>query len=70
SLAFGESLITRETVATETPASRATSFMVAMIIPIVGKRLHYASFTENERLFKPLAPPYRANVTCTGEMRL
>ncbi len=26
SLAFGESLITRETVATETPASRATSF--------------------------------------------
>ncbi|EDZ07790.1 conserved hypothetical protein [Salmonella enterica subsp. enterica serovar Javiana str. GA_MM04042433] len=44
--------------------------MVAMIIPIVGKRLHYASFTENECLFKPLAPPCRANVTCTGEMRL
>ncbi|CDL25419.1 hypothetical protein [Escherichia coli ISC7] len=33
SLALGELLMTRETVATETPASRATSFMVAMKIP-------------------------------------
>lgn len=30
SLVLGELLITRETVATETPASLATSFMVAM----------------------------------------
>jgi hypothetical protein len=30
SLAFGELLITRETVATETPARRATSLIVAI----------------------------------------
>jgi hypothetical protein len=35
-LALGDLLITRDTVATETPASLATSFMVAM-----GHLLHW-----------------------------
>ncbi|ABV15271.1 hypothetical protein CKO_04212 [Citrobacter koseri ATCC BAA-895] len=42
-------------MATETPASRATSFMVAMTVPIVGKRLHFVSVTENGYLFKQIA---------------
>ncbi|AGR60212.1 hypothetical protein A464_3028 [Salmonella bongori N268-08] len=32
----------------------------------MGKRLHYASFTENEHLFKTLAPQCGANVTSMG----
>ncbi|AVH82055.1 hypothetical protein AL515_23315 [Citrobacter sp. FDAARGOS_156] len=50
-------------MATDTPASRATSFMVAMIVPVVGKRLHPASVTENGCLFKQIARQDVANVS-------
>ncbi|SBV63182.1 conserved hypothetical protein [uncultured Citrobacter sp.] len=50
-------------MATDTPASRATSFMVAMIVPVVGKRLHSVSVTENGWLFKQIARQNVANVS-------
>ncbi|AVR05745.1 hypothetical protein A8H26_25060 [Pluralibacter gergoviae] len=46
-------MITRDTVATETPASRATSLIVAIVAFFVrGKRLHKYSFRQKPALFK------------------
>ncbi|QBY29338.1 hypothetical protein E2R62_11020 [Citrobacter rodentium] len=53
-------------MATETPASRATSFMVAMTVPVVGKRLHSSSVTENARRFKRIALHNAAKVNNCG----
>jgi hypothetical protein len=53
SLAFGELLMTRDTVATETPASRATSLIVGIEnIPVRVNVYTGLSVTEKPRHFK------------------
>ncbi|AUJ80317.1 hypothetical protein A6J71_05390 [Enterobacter cancerogenus] len=59
-------MITRETVATETPARRATSFIVAIqYLLIWGKRLHVNSVAEKWRAFKGSRRDASTNVTQT-----
>ncbi|RPH27240.1 hypothetical protein EHN07_11095 [Buttiauxella warmboldiae] len=52
-------------MATETPASLATSFIVAMVNIPVGKRLHKLSVTEKARYFKVATLAIVANLPKT-----
>ena len=64
SLAFGESLITRETVATDTPARRATSFIVAIHYLLIGVSVYTPnSVAEKRRAFKGSGFSLSTNVT-------